>query len=238
MYFKYDIQGERPRLKSAEALIRWKHPQMGMISPGVFIPLFESNGLIRALDYHAWKEAGNQLSEWQKKYGWSPDISVNVSRVDLYDTKLLEKLDSIILESGIRKEQMPLEITESAYAEDPKRIVAVVDSLRKNGYRIEMDDFGSGYSSLNMLSSMSIDVLKLDMKFIQNARAEARNYRLIELMIDIAKYLDVSMTAEGVETEEEYRLLKESGCDLIQGYYFSKPLPADEFEQLIRKELS
>ncbi|MBR0063622.1 MAG: EAL domain-containing protein, partial [Oscillospiraceae bacterium] len=129
--------------------------------------------------------------------------------------------------------ELLLEITESAYTDDARTIIKVVESLRNHGFKIEMDDFGSGYSSLNMLSTLPIDVLKMDMKFIQNVREGSKNFRMVELVLDIAEYLGVPVVAEGVETEEQVRLLKNAGCSIIQGYYFSKPVDAKTFEKFL-----
>lgn len=233
---KYNIQGEKPVLASAEALIRWIHPETGMISPGVFISLFESNGLIKKLDHFVWKEAAAQIQRWKEQFGRTIPISVNVSRIDVYDPNLENELEQILVEHSLQPEELLLEITESAYTENSSQIVEKVKNLRSKGFRIEMDDFGSGYSSLNMLTSLPIDALKLDMKFIRNITQNPKNFRMVELMLDIAKFLNVPVVAEGVETQEQYQLLKDAGCDIIQGYYFSKPVPPEEFAHLIRKE--
>ncbi|MCR4891199.1 MAG: EAL domain-containing protein [Lachnospiraceae bacterium] len=231
---KYAIQGEKPRLYSAEALIRWKHPELGMISPGKFIPLFENNGLIQMLDHFVWREVGAQIRKWKDEFGVLLPVSVNVSRIDIYDPNLEKKLFDILNENGLDSEGYMLEVTESAYADDSKQLIDVVQGLRDKGFHIEMDDFGAGYSSLNMLAMMPIDALKLDMMFIRNAHKDKKSFRLIELVLDIAKYLEVPVIAEGVEEEEQYQLLKKAGCDIIQGYYFSKPVPAEEFSQFFK----
>ena len=235
---KYDIQSVPPRLKSAEALIRWNHPELGMISPGVFIPLFEGNGLISIVDNYVWEETARQIQAWKQKYGWSVPVSVNLSRADLFDPSLEQKLLSLLKQYEITTEDLLLEVTESAYTDNAEHLIEVVRKLRSDGFRIEMDDFGSGYSSLNMLSSLPIDALKMDMKFIQNAAADNREFRLIELILDIAEFLGVPVIAEGVETENQMTMLKDAGCDLVQGYYFSKPVPAPEFEKLIENEIT
>jgi len=235
---KYDIQSVPPRLKSAEALIRWNHPELGMISPGVFIPLFEGNGLISIVDNYVWEETARQIQAWKQKYGWSVPVSVNLSRADLFDPSLEQKLLSLLKQYEITTEDLLLEVTESAYTDNAEHLIEVVRKLRSDGFRIEMDDFGSGYSSLNMLSSLPIDALKMDMKFIQNAAADNREFRLIELILDIAEFLGVPVIAEGVETENQMTMLKDAGCDLVQGYYFSKPVPAPEFEKLIESEIT
>ncbi len=233
---KYGVQGDRPVLRSAEALIRWKHPELGMISPGDFIPLFEGNGLVQKLDRFVWKEAGAQIACWKKEFGITVPVSVNVSRIDIYDPHLEENLLGILEKNGLTIKEMLLEITESAYSDNASRLIEVINNLREKGLRIEMDDFGSGYSSLNMLTTIPIDVLKMDMKFVRNMLKDEKSLKLCELVMDISRFLEVPVVAEGVEEEAQLDKLKDMGCELIQGYYFSKPLPADEFEELIRKE--
>ena len=202
-----------------------------MISPGDFIPLFESNGLIQKLDRYVWKEAARQVGEWKKTYGISVPVSVNVSRMDIYYPKLRDDFKELLKENGLETNELMLEITESAYADNADQLVNVIENLRSDGFVIEMDDFGSGYSSLNMLTTIPIDALKMDMKFIRNMQKDEKSMKLVELVLDIAKFLQVPVIAEGVETEEQLMLLKERGCDIIQGYYFSKPVPAEEFTQ-------
>ena len=229
---KYLVQGERPVLASAEALVRWFHPELGFISPGAFIPLFEENGLVQSLDHYVWDEAASQIRKWKDRYGITVPISVNVSRIDIYNPNLERNLLRIVNREGLTPGELLLEVTESAYTDDSKQIIQVVESLRKNGFKIEMDDFGSGYSSLNMLTELPLDALKLDMAFIRNMTASKKNMKMVELMMDIAQFLEVPVIAEGVETEEQFSLLKRVGCDIIQGYYFSKPIPAEEFEAI------
>ncbi|MBP5292144.1 MAG: EAL domain-containing protein [Lachnospiraceae bacterium] len=228
---KFDIQTNPPRLASAEALVRWNHSELGMISPGDFRPLFEKNGQIRLLDQYVWKEAAKQISQWKKEYGVVIPVSVNLSRVDVFDPDLEKILDDILTSNGLGYEAFKLEVTESAYTENSDQVIQVVENLRKKGYEVEMDDFGTGYSSLNMLSSMPIDVLKMDREFIRNIEHNEKDIQLVALILDIAKNLKIPVVAEGVETENQLRLLKELGCELVQGYYFSRPLPAGEFEK-------
>ena len=230
---KFDIRADVPVLASAEALIRWKHPRLGMISPGVFIPLLEDNGLIQQLDHYVWREAAAQVCRWKDKFGVTVPVSVNVSRIDMYDPDLISIFRNIIEENRLSTTEYHLEITESAYTDDSTHIIDTVKQLRRLGFRIEMDDFGSGYSSLNMLSTLPIDALKLDMKFIRTAFTGRKDTRMIELIIDIAEYLKVPVIAEGVETEEQMSTLKNLGCDYVQGYYFSRPVPPEEFEPFI-----
>ena len=227
---KFDVRPSEPVLASAEALARWQHPKLGMVSPGVFIPLFENNGLIPTLDQYVWCEAAKQVRDWKERLGIPLPVSVNVSRIDLYDPLLVDKLEEIVRQNGLSNEDLLLEITESAYTENSDQIISTVKTLQKLGFRIEMDDFGSGYSSLNMLSALPIDALKLDMSFVRNAFREHKDTRLLEVMILLAESFGVTTIAEGVETAEQMFTLKTMGCDIIQGYYFSKPLPAKEFE--------
>ncbi len=230
---KYDIRGEEAFLTSCEALVRWNHPEFGLVSPGIFIDLFEKNGLIQSLDNYVWRTAAKQIREWKNKFGVSVPVSVNVSRIDMFDSALEEELEGLIDEFDLKHRELMLEVTESAYTEDSEHIIDTVKSLRDRGFYIEMDDFGSGYSSLNMLSNLPIDALKLDMQFIRNAFKSGKDTRMIEIVIEIASSLNVPVIAEGVETAEQLFTLKSMGCDVVQGYYFSKPVPAEEFEKFI-----
>ena len=233
---KFDIRPDVPVLASVEALVRWNHPELGFISPGKFIPLFEQNGLIPQLDLYVWRETAAQIRDWKDRLGISVHVSVNVSRIDMYDPNLIETFQSLLEEYDITSEELLLEITESAYTQDSTQIISKVNHLRDLGFQIEMDDFGTGYSSLNMISTLPIDALKLDMTFIRNAFQNGGDTRLIEVIIDIADYLSVPVIAEGVETEEQLNTLKTMGCDLVQGYYFSKPVPPAECEPFIEEK--
>ena len=233
---KYAIQGDKPHLRSAEALIRWIHPTLGFISPGDFIPLFESNGLIQMVDYYVWKEAAAQVRRWKDEYGMSVPVSVNVSRIDIYDPQLENKLCNIMEENGLSPNEYMIEITESAYSENAQGLIEVLKSMRSKGFHIEMDDFGTGYSSLSMLTALPIDILKIDMSFIRNMEKDEKNKKMVELIIDIAKFLKVPAVAEGVETESQLLTLRKMGCDVIQGYFFSKPVPPEEFAKFIVRE--
>ena len=233
---KYAITDDEPSLCSAEALIRWIHPELGMISPGVFIPLFEENGLISKVDHFVWKEASHYVAKWKEEYHLSIPVSVNVSRVDMLDDGIAGEIEEIVKEAGIERSEFLIEVTESAYTDDKSNIFTVINELRSEGFRIEMDDFGTGYSSLNMLTTLPFDVLKLDMVFVRNIHKDERARRLVEFIMEIARYLNVTVIAEGVEYKEQYEILKEMGCDVIQGYYFSKPLCAEDFEKLLKEK--
>ena len=235
VYFqpKFDIQSEIPVLVSAEALVRWNHPTLGMVFPGAFIPLFEENGLIQRLDIYIWRATAARIKEWKTRFNLVAPVSVNVSRIDMYDPHLDRILLGILQEYGLSTSELLLEITESAYTQDSAQIIETVSNLRSIGFQVEMDDFGTGYSSLNMLSSLPLDALKLDMQFIRSAYAEGGDTKMIEIIIDIADYLSVPVIAEGVETEEQLNALRDMGCDRVQGYYFSPPVPANEYEKFV-----
>ena len=232
---KFGIKEEEPVLRSAEALVRWRHPELGMISPGIFIPLFEKNGLIERLDRYVWSESAVRVKKWKEKLGLPISVSVNVSRIDLFDNEVESILLGILKENGLDFRDLLLEITESAYSEDSSQLVEVIRGLRSAGFCIEMDDFGSGYSSLKSLAEMPVDIIKLDMSFIRRIHENKTTFRMVELVIEMAKSLGVPVVAEGVETEEQYLLLKQIGCDFVQGYYFSRPLPVAEFEAFVEK---
>ena len=230
---KFNITGDKPYLAGTEALVRWQHPELGMISPGVFIPLFEENGLIQDLDHFVWRQAARQIRIWKDEIGYTVPVSVNVSRVDMYDANIVYSLLDILEESKLEAGDLHLEVTESAYAEDAEQIIETVKRLRSMGFLVEMDDFGTGYSSLNMLSSLPIDVLKLDMQFIRTAFGQEKDTHMLEIIIEIARHLSAPVVAEGVETEEQVKALKEIGCDLVQGYFFSPPVPAEKFASFL-----
>ncbi|MDO4546016.1 MAG: EAL domain-containing protein, partial [Bacillota bacterium] len=231
---KYRIKDEC--LVGAEALIRWEHPEWGLQSPGEFIPIFERNGFITKLDQFVWDKVCSVLRDWDDKGLPTISVSVNVSRADIYNTDIAQILMSTVNKYGLSPSRLHLEITESAYAKDPKKIIDNVSHLKELGFIIEMDDFGSGYSSLNMLNEMSIDVLKLDMKFIQNETTRSNSQGILQFIINLARWMHLSVVAEGVETKEQLRRLEHIGCDYVQGYYFAKPMAYEEFEKLLRSE--
>ena len=234
---KYDIQTDPPKLVSAEALLRWQHPELGMIQPDEFIPLFERNGRITEIDKYVWNAAARQVVKWREQFGVDIPISVNLSRVDVFDPNLEETLDNILAVNGISCSDLKLEVTETAYTENAGQLIRVVERLRHKGYQVEMDDFGTGYSSLNMLSAMPVDVIKMDRTFIQNLENNEKDIQLVALILGIADNLKIPVVAEGVETESQMKLLKELGCSVVQGYYFSRPLHPDDFETEIIDKL-
>ena len=234
---QYDIRFDPPKIVSAEALIRWRHPELGMISPSDFIPLLERHGKIGEVDRYVWSEAARQVSRWRNRYGVTIPVSVNLSRVDVFDPALESALEKLMSYNGLDQGMLMLEVTESAYTGNADQVIRVVENLRRKGYIVEMDDFGSGYSSLNMLSAMPVDVLKMDREFIRRIGEGEKEAHLVALILGIAKNLKIPVVAEGVETGEQLQLLRELGCPLVQGFYFSRPLPPEEFEEKIIRNM-
>lgn len=230
---KYNIQTDPPTLVSAEALIRWQHPELGTIPPDSFIPLFERNGKIGEVDKYVWEEAAAQTARWRDQFGVNIPVSINLSRVDVFDPELESILGSILERNSLKPESLKLEVTESAYTENADQVIKVVKELHSKGYTVEMDDFGTGYSSLSMLSAMPIDVLKMDRTFVQNIEHDERDIQLVALILGIAKRLNIPVIAEGVETEAQISILKDLGCEVVQGYFFSRPLRHSDFEAKI-----
>ena len=232
---KFDISGDEPKLVSAEALVRWIHPEYGMISPGIFVPLFEHNGLTPKLDRYIWNETASIIHKWKEKGRYVP-VSVNVSRINFFLFNFEQILLDVVRENEISIKDLYLEITESAYTDNDQLLSEVITNLSHDGFIIEMDDFGTGYSSLNMLANFPFDILKIDMSFIRNITKSVKDLKIVELILEIAKFLNLKTVAEGVETKEQCDLLKSLGCNIIQGYYFSKPIPHEEFEEKYLKE--
>ena len=226
---KMNILGDEPRLSSAEVLVRWFHPVHGLISPALFVPLFENNGLITKLDKYIWNEAAAQIREWKDKYNITVPLSINVSRVDLFSATLIDDLMEIMHKHQLSFDELYLEVTESALVDDAKEVTRRVHALKDKGFIIEMDDFGTGYSSLHMVSSLPLDALKVDRSFVFNLLSNEKSKMLVSIIVQITKLLNAKCIAEGVETEEQLKMLKEMGVELIQGFYFSPAIPADAF---------
>ena len=234
---KYSIQGDEPVFASAEVLIRWISPKFGFVSPGEFINLFEENGLIGKLDAYIMEKAAEYMRQWKEKYNVYIPLSVNLSRVDIYRPNLVEEIVNYVDSNKVPHDKYFIEITESAFVEDSKEVIPVIEKMRNHGFKIEIDDFGSGYSSFNALVNLPFDVLKIDMAFIRSMENNPKVKDIIKMIINLAKMMNAVTVSEGVETKEQYMFLKENGCDIIQGYYLSKPLNINEFEDLIQKEI-
>lgn len=233
VYFqpKYEVEGRSPG--GAEALVRWQKPDGTMVSPGAFIPIFEKNGFITKLDYYVWEKVC-QFIRSELDSGRRPaPISVNVSRVNLYDPKFLESLIDLVERYKIPPKYLHLELTESVFSDNATIIQDAVFYLHKAGFTILMDDFGSGYSSLNVLKDVDLDVLKIDMKFFSKGGAAEKGAKIIEAVVKMADSLNMTVIAEGVEEQEQVDFLSKLGCDYIQGYYFAKPMPQEEYQKLM-----
>lgn len=233
VYYQPKHDARNGKLIGAEALIRWIHPELGFISPGDFIPLFERNGFITEVDYYVWKNVCYDLRDWMDAGITTVPISVNGSKLDFVEKDYWERLHNPVNKYQIPREMLHIEVTESLVSEDMQELVGLLDRLRKDGFKIEMDDFGKGYSSLNTLGTLPLDVVKLDMSFI-NQIGNERKYRILSAVVSLAKNLQLYTIAEGVETEEQLKILQNLGCDAIQGYYYSRPLPKEQFTEYIK----
>ena len=217
------------RVVGAEALARWIHPQQGFMSPAMFIPLLEKNGLIVEVDKHIWRCACEILSDW-KKQNKDLFISVNISPKDFYYIDVVSEIIGLAEEYGLEPEKLRIEITETVMMTDAAEKFRMMDMLRQKGFIVEMDDFGSGYSSLNLLKDMPVDVLKLDMKFLSGSNSAVRAKTIVRNIIRLSEELNIVSLTEGVETLQQYDQLSAMGCMLFQGYYFAKPMPREDFE--------
>ncbi|MBO7472937.1 MAG: EAL domain-containing protein [Ruminococcus sp.] len=214
----------------AEALARWIHPSDGFLAPGSFIPVFEKNGMIVEVDKYMWRCACEILSEWGKK-NERLFISVNISPKDFYFIDVVEEIRRLTEEYSIEPARLRIEITETVMMTEAELRMKTLNKFREEGYAVEMDDFGSGYSSLNMLKDMPVDVLKIDMKFLSKSRDDEKARTILQNIINLSEDLGIAALTEGVETEDQYRMLREMGCEMFQGYYFAKPMPLEEFEE-------
>ena len=226
------IADRNGKIVGAEALARWIHPEHGFMPPADFIPVFEENGMIVDLDKHIWESACRILKDWSQKH---PElfISVNVSTKDFYMTDVFADITRVVREYEIRPDRLRIEVTETSMMSDTDGKMKVLSDFRRLGFIVEMDDFGSGYSSLNMLKDMPVDVLKIDMAFLGKANDESRANIIVQNVIKLSRDLGITALTEGVETKEQFDMLSEAGCILFQGYYFSKPVPLHEFENIL-----
>lgn len=233
MYLQPKYSIAKNEIIGAEALVRWRHPERGMIYPDQFIPVIEENGFVRKVDYYIWEEACHFIKKCMDEGINTCPVSVNVSRVHLRDDECIKMLSGMIEENGIPKELLELEITETA---DDQQISLKALQLKEEGFTLLMDDFGSGYSSLNILLETPFDVIKLDKKFIENMMVSEKGRLLLEQVVSMAGKLDIGLLAEGVETKDQIELLESIGCDQVQGYYYAKPMPKEEFFELLKQQ--
>lgn len=215
---------------SAEALVRWIHPKKGVVSPGAFIPIFERNGFITKLDAYVWEQVFQYLAEFQRQGYPDFPISANMSRVDFYDSTVCDTIFALAEKYDVPPSLFRIEVTESAYMDNPDQLLETIKQFNAAGFRVLMDDFGSGFSSLNMLIKIPVSTLKIDMGFIGDVGTSERSNSIMNSIIRMAKWLEMTVVAEGVETREQLEYLRSVGCDHVQGYYYSKPLPIEEFK--------
>lgn len=233
VYYQPKIYTNDETLYGAEALVRWKHNGK-MIPPNEFIPIFEKNKFILKLDVYIFEQVCSDMKIWKEKYGDEITISVNVSREHFLDEHFLEKYRMIAAKYNINPNNIDLEITESATIEDGIDIIGIMNKMKKLGFKISIDDFGTGYSSLSTIQDMPADILKIDKSFIDKIGKNDKN--IVDYILTIAKELKLTTIAEGVETKEQRDYLLERECDIIQGYYYSKPIKKEEFEKFIQKK--
>lgn len=229
VYLQPKISASEEKLAGAEALVRWIHPQEGFIPPNKFIPIFESNGFILKLDDYMIEEVARQQADWIAQGRTIVPISVNVSRAHFTREDLAEHICEIVDRFGVPHNCIELELTESAFFDDKKVLLRTVKKLRDSGFTVSMDDFGAGYSSLNSLKELTIDVLKIDADFFRNVEEVERGMLIVSEVIDLAKKLNMKIVAEGIESRDQVDFLVQQECDLIQGYFFAKPMPVEEF---------
>ena len=233
VYYQPKVYVQDEKLYGAEALVRWEHDGK-MVPPSEFVPLFEKNKFILKLDVYVFEQVCSDMKKWKEKYGKEPVISVNVSREHFLDEHFLEKYMLIATKNGINTNKIDLEITESATVEAGIDIIEIMNKMKKLGFLISIDDFGTGYSSLSTLQDMPADILKIDKSFVDRIGKNEKN--MIDYILTMAKELKLTTIAEGVETKEQRDYLLEKGCDIIQGYYYAKPMPEEDFEEYMEKE--
>ncbi len=222
----------------AEALARWIHPEKGFLSPAAFIPIFEENGMIVEVDKHIWRKTCEILARWEEE-GRDMFISVNISPKDFYFTNVYANIMELVMEYGIDQSKLRIEITETAMMGDSDSTrLELLNDFRESGFTVEMDDFGSGYSSLNMLKDIPVDILKVDMKFLSDTEEKTKARTILRNVVKMSEELGLLALTEGVETEEQFEMLSEMGCRLFQGYYFAKPMAVSEFEEKYGKTVA
>lgn len=230
LYYQPQVEGSGGAIWGAEALIRWHHPEKGMVPPGDFISLAEETGLIIPLGEWVLAEAAKQVVQWREQ-GLTLTVSVNISALQFAQPDFLEKVLKIVKEAGANPKDIELELTESVLMTDIDASVATLQRFNDLGYRIAIDDFGTGFSSLNYLRHLPIHLLKIDQSFIREMHSEKAALAIVDSVISLAHSLGMETIAEGVESQEEWEILRDRGCGYIQGYFFAKPMPSEEFEQ-------
>ena len=230
VYYQPKYDPRTNMLSGAEALIRWNSPELGFVSPGRFIPIFENNGFITEIDHYMIRHVAADQKKWLDQGYHLVPVSVNVSRAHFAENDLAEQIRDMVDEAGTPHRYIEIELTESAFFDDKKALVSTIRKLKKYGFTVSMDDFGSGYSSLNSLKDMPLDVLKLDAEFFRGDVEDSRGEIVVSEAIRLAKSLHMRTVAEGVEIKKQVDFLADQGCDMIQGYYYAKPMPGEEYE--------
>ena len=229
IYLQPQIEVNTGKIYGAEALVRRIKADGSLVSPGDFIPIYEKSGLISRLDLYIWEQAAKQISDW-KKQGVNMRISVNISPRDFYYFEIHKIFADLVKRYDISPEYLNIEITETTIMSDVPNVRQEIQKLQQSGFIVEMDDFGSGYSSLNTLKDIDVDILKIDMGFIRETSNGEKAKIILDAIVKMAKKLQMPVITEGVETEEQVHTLTKMGCDMFQGYYFSKPISVADFE--------
>lgn len=233
IYLQPKIELIPNKIVGAEALVRWRRPDGSMLQPGAFIPLFEENGFVLLLDFYVYQEVCKLIRGWLDEGRTVVPVSVNVSRLHLYQRNFVEEIRKLINEYQIAPKYIEFELTESILLDNTELAVSVMKELQSIGFHVSIDDFGAGYSSLNLLKDMKADVLKLDKGFFREGEMKRQEKIIVSNIINMAKQLDMRVLSEGVETKAQLEFLKEVYCDMAQGYFFAKPMPVQQFEEMI-----
>lgn len=236
VYYQPQYNYNTKKMCGAEALMRWKCDCYNMVSPAVFIPELEKNGMIYEVDKFIWKKVCADLSEWKKVGVDVPHLSVNISGEDIYHDDFEEYIVSLVKEYELEPQNLHLEITETAYVKDLKFMIGIIGSLQSKGFIVEMDDFGSGYSSLKTLKNVPFDIIKLDMELVQESETNEKAKNILTSVIDMLQKIKIQVIVEGVECEEQAELLNKLGCSYMQGYYFGKPTDKLCFEKILKNK--
>ena len=237
IYLQPKVDMRTGKIIGSEALVRWVHPEKGLISPRNFIPIFENNGFITELDYYIFETVSKQLNKWRDEGIPVLPVSVNVSRADLYDPNLFPNIVRIVDKYNIPHEDIEFELTESSFISDNHKLVELTFNLQKGGFHVLMDDFGSGYSSLNSLKDIKVDVLKIDINFLPTSKDDERAGKILTSVVSMAQALDLKVVVEGVETRDQADFLISIGAYEAQGYFFFRPMPIEDFEKALKAQL-
>lgn len=235
VYYQPKHDAKTGNLVGAEALIRWIHPEYGFMNPGEFIPIFEGNGFVKEVDGYVWQRTCKNIKRWDSMGLKAVPISVNASKLDFHIDNLVSHMNQAADEAGIDRDRLHVEVTESLMENNEQQLIKILNELRDSGYKIELDDFGSGFASINTLSALPIDIVKLDMSFVRQIQNDKRK-KVLEACIRLGHELGYGTVSEGVETDEQLEILRGMDVDVIQGYYYSKPLPEAEFEEYLKAQ--